>query len=338
VRLWDATVARPRDRTVVTGHLAHAYGAAFSPDGKTVATGSDDKTFRLWDVAAAAPKERYALKKDLVAVYTLAFTPDGKTLAYGGNDTSVRLHDLAHHWERRLPGHPAGVSCLALSADGKRLVSCSLETVKLWDVEAGRAVLAFKGHTKAVGMVAISPDGRRVLSCSGGYKVDKQGRIVYKENLVPVLEDCDARLWDAETGKELHKFDNGQVPVLSVAFSPDGRRLAYGAQDPVARLYDLDGNRPGKVTQFKGSGGPVYWIAFAPDGKMLATVGLDGKVILWDPATGARLREWAFQETTYRAVFAPDSRHLAIPLGTGVVYILRVERRPDLPNVQIIPK
>jgi WD40 repeat protein len=130
-----------------------------------------------------------------------------------------------------------------------------------------------------------------------------------------------------DSGKELFQLKDHEFPILSVACSPDARRIAYGSHDTFMRLVDLLGEKPGKLTKFDGKYGHAHWINFAPDGSTMVTVGIDGKVILWDPATGKRLREWTFNETTYRAIYAADSRHLAVPLATGVTYILRIKNK-----------
>jgi WD40 repeat protein len=80
----------------------------------------------------------------------------------------------------------------------------------------------------------------------------------------------------------------------------------------------------GEMPPWKGSSGHGWSINVAPDGQTLVTSGLDGKIIVWDLLTGKRLHEWALHENVGRPAYAADSRHLAIPLATGVIYILRL--------------
>jgi WD40 repeat protein len=326
VRLWGAG-PKPRDKFIRHGHWSHTYTVDFGPEGKRAVSGSYDTSLRMWDLDGRSPKEQLVWKKDPVQTYALAFSPDGTGVAYGGSDTTVRLWEPDKRWiARKFAGHPGQVSAVAYSPDGKKLLTCSLTSVRLYDVSTGRADREFKGHTKNVNAIAYSPNGRYALSGAGALEYKNNQPLVVNGKYV--YADCTTRLWDVDNGKEMFNIKDQEVPVLSVTFRPDGRRIAYGLQEGVIRLYDLTDTRPGKMTKLQAKGyGYGYWVRYAPDGKTLVTVGLDGKVILWDAATGQLLREWTFQEVTYRAVFAPDSRHLAVPLGTGVVYVLRLPQK-----------
>jgi WD40 repeat protein len=326
VRLWDLTGTRPVQRTVIKGHWSHTYCVGFSPEGKSIVSGSEDRTLRLWEANGSEPKEKHVYKKEPIAVYTLSYSPDGKVVAYAGADSVARLWEPERHWiVRSFTGHPAYVSALAFSPDGKRLLTASKETLRTFNVATGQGEQFFKGHTTYINAVAYSPDGRHVVSGAGHY--DYENNQIKVVNGKYVYKDCTVRYWDVDSGKELFQLKDHEFPILSVAISPDARRIAYGSYDSILRVVDLQGEKPGKMTKFPAKLGYVYWIAFAPDGTSLVTAGQDGKVILWDPASGKRLNEWTFNETTYRAYYAADSRHLAVPLATGVVYILRIKNR-----------
>jgi WD40 repeat protein len=127
----------PKLRDTLKGHTHVVAAVVFSPDGKTLASGSSDKTIRLWDVATS--KEQATLKGSTEAVMTLAFSPDGKTLASGCQDTTITLWDVATGKEQAtLKGHTHSVSSVAFSPDGQTLASGGWDkSVKLWSVAMG---------------------------------------------------------------------------------------------------------------------------------------------------------------------------------------------------------
>lgn len=202
-----------------------------------------------------------------------------------------------------------GVGSAVFSPDGHRLLSGNMDKiVRLWDRDTGKEVRRFEGHTGVVVSVAFSPDGRHALS--GG--VDKT-----------------VRLWDVQTGTELSRFEDHENVVLSVAFSPDGRRVFSAGADG-ARLRALDGHGSKQTIVLRGHLNTVSSVAFAPDGKALASACYGGRVVLWDAATGAKLREWQLPGALYGGSLklASDGRHLAAANSNGTVYILRIPPPP----------
>ncbi|QES46522.1 hypothetical protein DEJ50_00255 [Streptomyces venezuelae] len=273
----------------LSGHDQAVDAVAFSPDGKTLATGSFDNTARLWDVATG--KTRHTLKGHTDQVYTVAFSPDGSLLATGGRDADVWLWKVATG-ERfaTLSGHESGVTSVAFAPDGKTLAASSHDTVHLWDLEARKAGAVLRGHTNLVTSVAFSRDGKTLATGSG---------------------DNTARLWDVETGGTRRILDQHAAPVNAVAFRPDGKALATAFNDAVVLVWDVDTGKSGpEIVTVTES------VVFSPDGRTLATGGSgyqgDYSVTLWDPSTAAPISSLTgHSDQVLRTAFSPDGKTLA---------------------------
>ncbi|WP_283136347.1 hypothetical protein [Rhizohabitans arisaemae] len=294
-----STAARP-GIAALAGHGRSVTSVAFSPDGKTLATGSHDETVVLWDVATR--RQTASLAGHSGSVTSVAFSPDGRTLAVGGYPRTVRLWNVATRRQIGvdLPGHTGSVASVVFSPDGRTLATSGADkSVRLWDVATRRLIAApLRGHSERVVSTAFSPDGK-TLAVGGDntvwlWDVRTRRRIAtfdgYTSGGGPLAFSLDGRrlvtgaaqLWDAVTRRRIGgPLDGHTGRVNSVAFSPDGVTLATGGDDGTVRLWDVV-TRKQIGASYTGHTRPVTSVAFNHDGSILAGGGHDHSVRLWE--------------------------------------------------------
>jgi RNA polymerase sigma factor (sigma-70 family) len=312
-RLWDTTTGKEVWR------LADEEGsittAAFSPDGKILATGHNHGPIRLGDAATGRELRRCAGR---ASARCLAFSPDGKTLASGsGGEPGGSGDQMVHLWDvksgrevrRAGDGHEGTVCSLAFTPDGKDVVSGGWEgSLRVWESATGeqRQRIAPIGEEHFVGGMtasvtsAVSPDGKTLVSATFE-------RIESKYSVK-------VRRWDRETARELRGWSRevGNWMPHSLVFSPDGKTVACMVMRGNPDQIYLWETATGKELSPIAGGYP----AFSPDGKLLATAPLllkkDGQSFtLWDAATGKEVCSVKAPGRVYRLLFSPDGRMLA---------------------------
>jgi WD40 repeat protein len=219
LKLWD--LASGKELRKYTGHTGRVYAAAFSPDGKYVlSSGAEtDTVARLYETETG--KEVRKFEGHTGWVWRAVFSPDGKKVATAGcNDKSYRVWDV----ETGKPlvigtnAHDGHVEGLCFSPDGKHLLTSGRDlTCKLWEVETGKLARTYKGSAENVETVAFSPDGKRFLAGETG------GVCVF----------------DAHTGRVVHRFEEHTGRVFAVAWLPNGLRALSGGEDRVMRMWGV---------------------------------------------------------------------------------------------------
>lgn len=284
------------------------------PGPLTILSASLDTFLGVWTPLAPPPQDEVkflSVEPKPIHYHALAVAPDGNLAAAGGGNPNPRLRDFSIHlWDLtsrtdvgQLAGHERDVHALAFSPDGKQLLSGDLASVVyLWDVKERKGKQWKPGqHNPVDGVhaVAFSADGKQALT-GGGDKLailwdvqtgeplktlaDHGGKVrgvVFGPGANEAATACDdglIRIWDL-TGDAVRKLDH-KCPVLSLARSPDGKRLLSAGKDGTLRLWDAGTGE--QIYVFKAGEQAVNCVAFTADGRRAISGGADHTIRLWE--------------------------------------------------------
>lgn len=279
---------------VQLGHSAYLFDAAFSSDGKYLATASDDHTAKLWDTATGVELTTFDHGSQVLGV---AFTPDGRRLitsGHGGKVWDVASGKVLREFTFvKSLCHAIGI---VLNSDGKSVLvygTCvtgrSTEFAQLQNIDTGEVIQHFNGPDRfSIRGAVFAPDGSFFVSYS--------------------FED-EVSIWNTRTGALVKRMAKHDARIDSIALSSDGKLLLTGAVDATMRLWNIESGA--EIRRFVGHKLLVTSVAFSPDDRFVLSAGGqdDGTIRMWNAATGAEVRRFGKSTNSVAFVcFSPDGR------------------------------
>ena len=340
------------------GEVSSDFGdIRFSPDGRTLATGSTSGgSIWLWDAASGRTLRPLTGRSDEVGRFV--YSPDSRTLAVESFNLTAEIWDVEAGQMLRVldQGNHEVQGTVTFSPDGRLITTSDLTgNVRLWDATTGRILHQLEAGYDLF-IIEHSPDGRLVATgtrdnirlwdaTTGGLLRELDGMVDYSSSIrfdpsgltvaAGSAYQAKVRLWDTSTGRELNAPDvlrgrSGKDGITRLAFSPDGSIVATGSIDGTVLLQEMATGL--EVSVLDGHVDSVSNIVFSRNGLIIATGSkADGSVRLWNAATG-----WPIQvleghvDGTADIAFSPDGRFVATVSGDATGRIWEVETGREL--------
>ena len=354
LQIWDVRTRRKisnlPDSPGSQGHSGWVTSITFSQDGRTLVTGSADRTVLLWPTDSG--RSLAPIKGHGSSITALALSSDKRYLITGGKDKNVKLWDVSSGSEPVVPEEKVlSYLATAFTTSGEILAFgiAADKRVKLWNLSAGKEVVRFNNSEQILLFAVFSPDLRliatggtggfvtlwdtatgQLVGTLAGHKGSVLGAAFSPDGrqLISGSEMNELKLWDIASGQELASLSTEVDNDYRAAFSRDGRYLATSCRDGRIKLWELPGRK--NSSTFGQHTGRIFGMTFSPDSRLLATGGGDNVAKLWDVATGKEIKSLGPIDIVQRLAFTPDGTRLVTGGQDGTVKLWDVATGHEL--------
>ena len=311
IRIWDT--ANGQEVLQIKEFKGEVTSIAWSSDGKQLASAGGDNIIHLWDADNGV--ELLKLEGHEQFISSISWSSDGQRIASSSADATVRIWEIASGRELRIEGFQNRVADISWPPDGQYLASCGWnKSVLIWDTVSSSKVLALSIDDQWSRSVAWSPDGKklaagddggvlRVWNMPAGDKVFESGEhhghinaIAWSNNgrFLASVSDSEPgntngflQVMDINNGDVILEKDLSPAPARSLAWSPDGSKIALGSNNPVVQILDISNGQV--IRELIGHTDAIYSLAWSPVGDRLASASADGDFRIWDVTSGKEL-------------------------------------------------
>ncbi len=262
----------------------------------------------------------------------------GQVLPIAQSSLAETVHAIRER--DRFKAHTANINSVAMTLDGKKIVSASGDrTIRIWDI-SGAELMVLTGHENYVSSVAITPDGQKIISGSGDKTIRVWDIISGKQlavlkghtgdisavaitpdgqNIVSASWDNTIRIWDINSGEELASLKGHEAGAIAVAITPDGQNIVSASWDNTVRIWDLVSGAELKV--LKGHELGVISVAITPDGKNIVSGSWDNTIRVWNMAGEALKVLTGHQDRVWSVKITPDGQKIVSGSGDKTIKV-----------------
>ncbi len=310
---------------VETGGI-YVYNVAFSPDGKSIAAGLDDKTAKIWNISDGSLLKTFEGHTGYVR--SVAFSPDGTMLATGSGDKTANVWNISDgSIVTTVKGHTLLITAVLFSPDGQFIFTGSADgTVRKTQISDGTMARAFGANW--IYDMALSADGNTL--------------VVYNNGLFNFRGNGEIIVWQVDNGKKLATIKGGQRygnDIRTIALSPDGKYIAAGWRDYTLKIWNVSNGEVKSTLEDLKPKGQLYYgyftVAFSPDGNTVAMAGRN-VIGLWNVSSGSMIKSVKPNSEAVRGIaLSPDGKTLAATEGI-YVYLRQVLDGNPVPSQEEI--